>query len=223
MPWLDKYPEYKKFYEKAQMAGKMGYGERPAIVVVDMAQGWCDPASPMGADFTEVIGQIKRVLDVGRQISPKIPIIFTVMAYDPDFQELPETWRKRMLDLRQQVYGSHWVEIIPELERRKDEPLLVKKFASCFSATPLESWLISAKVDTLIITGCSTSACVHETCYDAGWLGFHPIVPEEAVGDRDPSLVVPFLVNMAVRWGEVEPIDEVLEYLKRIANRGSST
>lgn len=217
MRFLDSYPEYKEFYQKTKFAGRVGFGQRPAIVVIDMAYGWCDTSSPMGADLSSCIGGIRRVLDIGRQIKPRIPIVFTTMGYHPDFPEVSETMQRKLPILSQQVLGSRWVELVSEMERRQDEPLIVKKHPSCFTDTNLLELLISAKADTLIITGCSTSGCVHATCEDAARLGYHTIVVHEAVGDRDPSLAVPFLVDMDIRYGDVVSVDDVVEYLGRIA------
>ena len=217
MSFLDSYPEYKEFYEKRKFAGRVGFGERPAIVVIDMTRGQCDPSSPVGADLGSPLSQIRRILPVAREIGPKIPIIFTTVGYNADFSEVSEVMRKKLPVIAQLVLGSRWVELMPELERRQDEPLIVKKHSSCFRDTTFLELLISARVDTLIITGCSTSGCVRATCEDAFTLGFHAIVPHEAVGDRDQSLAVAALVDMDVRYGDVVSVEQVLKYLERIA------
>ena len=222
MAFLDDKPTYKEFYEKARFAGRVGFGERPAVVVIDMAHGWCDPASPMGADFSDCIAGIRTVLQAARQIKPRIPIIFTTMGYHPDFHEVSPTMRKKLPVLAQQVLGSRWVELVPELERQSDELLIVKKHPSCFTDTNFLELLISAKVDTLIITGCSTSGCVHATCEDAASLGYHTIVALEAVGDRDPSLALPFLIDMDVRYGDVVGVEDVIAYLGQVAKAGEA-
>lgn len=168
------------------------------------------------AHLSECLQGIKRILDVARKIRPRIPIIFSTMGFSPDFSEISEVWRKKMPILSQQVLGSRWVELVPELERQSDEPLIVKKHNSCFVHTSLLEMLISAKVDTVIITGCSTSGCVHATCEDAAHFGYHSIVVYDAVGDRDPSLAVPFLIDMDAKKGDVVSVDDVLEYLGRM-------
>jgi nicotinamidase-related amidase len=202
------------------MPGRVGYGERPAVLVIDMAKAWTDAESPMGTDMTDAIINIKKILDVARQPELKIPIFFSIMEYDPSLKGITEVHtRKRPHLTKQLVKGSPWLEIDPRLERRPDELLMVKEHGSCFTDTVLLRMMISNKCDTLIITGCSTSFCVMATCYDASTLGFHGIVPAEAVADRDPIMHKYMLLNLDWKVVDVDPLEKVLEYLSQLKNK----
>jgi maleamate amidohydrolase len=222
--WAEQHlpPEYQELAKKQHLPlpGRVGYGERPAVLVIDMAKAWTDPKSPMGADMSDCIANIKKILDVARQAQPKIPIFFTVMAYDPNLKGITEVHnRKRPHLAKQLTYGSPWIEIDPRLEKQPDELLMVKEHGTCLSDTVLLRMLISNKCDTLIITGCSTSFCVMATCYDTSLLGFHGIVPAEAVSDRDPIMHKYMLLNLDWKVVDVEPIENVLKYLARFKGK----
>ena len=107
------------------------------------------------------------------------------------------------------------MEIDPILSRQPDEFLLVKKHASCFMFTNLVEILTAAKVDTVIITGCSTSGCVLSTAIDCAAYAYHTIVVEEAVGDRDPTMGKYALLNMETRWADVVPVNKSIKYLSK--------
>lgn len=209
--------EAKAVNERIGWGKRMGFGERPALLVIDMAKAWCDPESPMGTDMSVPLANINKVLAVARQITPVIPIIFTVMWYVSAKEASPVMMKKRGEKNRMELLrpGSKWVEIDPVLNRRPDEFLLVKKHDSCFTFTNLSELLTLDKVDTVIITGCSTSGCVMATAIDSCAHGYHTIVVEEAVGDRDPSMAAFALLNIDLKHGDLVSVDEVIKYLAR--------
>ena len=97
---------------------------------------------------------------------------------------------------------------------RLSEPVLNKLFASGFFGTGLSSFLTAAGVDTLIVTGATTSGCVRATVVDALQYGFRPLVPREAVGDRNPEAHEANLYDIDAKYGDVVPAQEALEYLR---------
>ncbi len=222
--WAEEHlpPDYQELAKKRHlpMPGRVGYGERPAVLVIDMAKAWTDPASPMGTDMTDAIANINKILDIARQTEPRIPIFFSVMEYGPSLKGITEVHnRKRPHLAKQLTTGSPWLEIDPRLERRPDELLIKKEHGSCLTDTVLLRMLISNRCDTLIITGCSISFCVMATAYDAATLGFHGIIPAEAVADRDPIMGKYMLLNLDWKVVDVEPVAQVLKYLSRFKGR----
>ncbi len=199
-------------YVTRGLAGRMGFGERPAILVVDMINAFTDPRSPLSGPLDSQLKEIKRLLDAGRRRD--IPIIFSTVAYDPDLQEAG-LWVRKIRSLNVLVQGTEWVEVDPRLETRPNETLLVKKYASCFFGTDLASRLVSKRVDTLIITGCTTSGCVRASAVDSCSLGFHTIVPQEAVGDRAELPHWANLFDIEGKYGDVVGVDDVLDYLSK--------
>jgi len=209
-------PEYQEIAKQKHLPlpGRVGYGERPAILVIDMARAWTEAESPMGTDMTDTIINIKKILDIARQPGLDIPVFFSIMEYDPSLKGITKVHNSKRPHLAKQlVTGSPWLEIDSRLERRPNELLITKEHGSCFTDTVLLRMMISHKCDTLIITGCSTSFCVMDTCYDASTQGFHGIVPAEAVADRDPIMHKYMLLNLDWKVVDVEPIEKVLQYL----------
>lgn len=220
MTFLDRYPEIKAFYDqRGIMGGRCGYGDSPAIVVIDLARAWTDPASPIGSSLLqETVANTAALLDVARDANPAVPIYFTTMAYDPTLKDLPSVIRKKRRAPVDLIEGTKWVELDPLLRRRPEELLYVKRHASAFKGTTLLQQLIDSKRDTLIIVGCSITSCVHATAQDSIDLGFHTIVPIEAVGDRNPQLAEWMLIDIDLKLGDVVPSTEVIEYLQRFRN-----
>jgi nicotinamidase-related amidase len=204
-------------YLAAGFAGRVGWGDRPAILVIDMAGAWTTPSEQIGSDLGTVVVQIKRILDVARERG-NIPIYFTTMAYDAELKEIGEVVRRKTPHAELMVRGSERVQLIPELERRPSEPLIEKPRASAFFGTNLLSMLISERVDTTVIVGCSTSGCIRATAESAFNDNFHVIVPAEAVGDRSWSAHESALFDIDARMGDVMPVEEVLAHLRQPAN-----
>lgn len=207
-------PELGAFYEAAGFAGRVGWGERPALLVIDMAGAWTDPGEQIGTDLSAVEDATVRLLDVARRKG--LPVVFTTMSWDPSLAEIGEVVRRKTPHSEKMLHGSDRVALRPALERRPEEPLVVKPRASAFFGTNVEAMLTSAKADTTIVVGCSTSGCIRATAESAFNRGYHVIVPAEAVGDRSPSAHAANLFDIDARYGDVEPLDAVLEHLEAL-------
>jgi nicotinamidase-related amidase len=105
------------------------------------------------------------------------------------------------------------VGIDPRLERRPDEPVIVKPYPSCFFRTDLHERLRAAEVDTLIIAGCTTSVCVRATAIDAMQHGYRPILAAQAIGEFDPAIHAIHLRDLDARYADVTDVDDVLQQL----------
>lgn len=202
----------KRFYENAGFAGRVGWGERPAILVIDMAGAWADPNEQLGTDLASVSDNIVRILAAGREAG--VPIIFTTMAWDPSLSEIGEVVRRKTPHSERMLHGTDRVALRPEMGRRPNEALVVKPWASAFFGTYVDAMLISAKADTVIVVGCSTSGCIRATAESAFNRGFHVIVPAEAVGDRCASAHEANLFDIDARYGDVVSAKGVVERLQ---------
>jgi len=202
-----------KLYARRGFQTRIGFGKKPAVVVIDLALGWTDPKYPLGANLDSVIQNTKEVLEVAR--AKGIPRVFTTMAYDPSLEEA-DLFLKKIPALKSQVSGTDATKIDPRLEFQKGEIYLVKKWLSAFFGTNLNGYLTSQGVDTLIITGCSTSACVRATATDAIGSGFRPMVVKECVGDRASGPHEWNLFDIDAKMGDVVTKKQVLEYLKSL-------
>jgi nicotinamidase-related amidase len=199
-------------YRRAGFGGRVGWGKKAAVLVIDMAGTWTEPEAMIGSDLGHVAATIKSILDAARETN--VPIIFTTMAYDPSFSDVTKVSRLKTPHAEQMIRGEQSADIIPDLERRPNEALIEKPRASAFRNTNLVSILVDQGIDTVVVVGCSTSGCIRSTCESAVDLGFHAIVPAEAVGDRSSSAHASNLFDIDQRYADVVTVDEVLEHFR---------
>jgi maleamate amidohydrolase len=195
--------------------GRCGFSHRPALIVVDMTLGFTDPESPLGSDLEEPVANIQKLLEAARRA--EIPVVFTTIAYHESDKLTAAAFINKVSALLTLEAGSRWVDIDPRIAPREEEPVLNKLFASGFFGTGLSSALTAAGVDTLIVTGASTSGCVRATVVDALQYGFRPLVPRGAVGDRNPDAHEANLYDVDLKYGDVVSVEETLEYLEEIS------
>ena len=204
-------PELTEQYRQAGFGGRVGWGKKPALVVIDMAGAWTSSDEMPGSALSSVTDSVRSLLEVFRE--KNLPRYFTTMAYDETMTDVGAVAAKKTPHLLEMTRGSERVQLIPELERRADEPLIEKPRASSFFNTNLVSLLISAGVDTIVVTGCSTSGCVRATSESGVDFNFHVIVPQEAVGDRSESAHWAALFDIDNRYGDVVPLEDALQHL----------
>lgn len=197
-------------YAEAGFGNRLGFGRRPALVVIDFVTAYLRPGSPLYAGVEDAVPPARRVLDAAR--SACIPVLFTKVVYEPLGRDGGLFFRK-VRPLAQFVGESADGEIIPELAPVADEIVIRKQYASSFFGTSLDSTLRALGVDTVIMTGLSTSGCVRATAVDAIQLGFRPIVVADAVGDRDPRPHEASLFDLDAKYADVISSDEVIAHL----------
>src|SRR5438132_242916 len=201
--------------------GRAGFGQRPALVVVDVNVGFTDPASPLVCDLDSVVAAIRRLLGEARRAG--IPVVYTTVAYDEAGKAAAAAFIDKVPALLTLEAGSRWTEIDPRIAPEPDEPVLVKLFASAFFGTELAELLEEAECDTVIVTGASTSGCVRATVVDALQHGYRVVVPREAVGDRNAAAHEANLYDIDTKYGDVVALDDVLALLPRpFARRAKS-
>jgi nicotinamidase-related amidase len=179
-----------------------------------MTLGFTDPESPLACDLEGPVSEIQKLLKTAREA--EIPIIFTTVAYRESDKLTAAAFIDKVPALLTLEAGTRWAEIDPRIAPGETEPVLNKLFASGFFGTGLSSLLTAAGVDTLIITGASTSGCVRATAVDALQYGFRPVVPREAVGDRNPEAHEANLYDVDAKYGDVVAVQDALEYLQEI-------
>jgi len=183
-------------------------------VVIDMTLGFTDPQSPLACDLEGPVSEIQKLLEAARRA--EIPIVFTTVAYRESDKLTAATFIDKVPALLTLEAGTRWAEIDPRIAPEETEPVLNKLFASGFFGTGLSSLLTAAGVDTLIITGASTSGCVRATAVDALQYGFRPVVPGEAVGDRNPDAHKANLYDIDAKYGDVTSVRDTLDYLEAV-------
>jgi maleamate amidohydrolase len=200
--------------------GRAGFGRRPALLVIDVNVGFTDPQSPLACDLEGVVGAIQRLL--GETRAAGLPVIYTTVSYDEGDKLAAAVFIDKIPALLTLEAGSRWVAIDPRIAPLPDEPVLNKLFASAFFGTPLSSLLTAAGCDGVIVTGASTSGCVRATVVDALQHGYRPIVPREAVGDRNPAAHEANLYDIDAKYGDVVSVDEVVTHLEELAGTHAS-
>jgi nicotinamidase-related amidase len=195
--------------------GRAGFGRRPALLVIDVNVGFTDPASPLVCKLDGVVAAIARLLDEARRA--QIPVVYTTVSYTEGDKTAAAAFIDKVPALLTLEAGSRWVEIDPRIAPLPHEPVLNKLFASAFFGTALSSLLAAAGCDSVIVTGASTSGCVRATAVDALQHGYRPLVPREAVGDRNPAAHEANLYDIDAKYGDVVSVDEAVAHLAELA------
>ena len=191
--------------------GQLGFGRKPVLILIDLVLAYFDRDCDLWADCEDALASAIRLRDGARAAG--VPVIYTNVVYHPKALDGGRFFQKA-LPLRHFLRGSKWGEWAPGIEPGEDELVVSKQYASVFFGTSLASTLTSWGVDTVILTGVSTSGCVRASCVDANSHGFIPIIPREAVGDRHPAPHEANLFDMNAKYGDVVSEEETLAYLK---------
>ncbi|MFB6165041.1 MAG: isochorismatase family protein [Haloarculaceae archaeon] len=200
-------------YRAADMGEqRVGYGDWPGIVAVDLQYGETDENHPMGSDLSAVIEQNNRLVDAAHEKG--VPVFWTRVIYRHPEAADAGLWTEKVPLIAEWQPGTRWVEIDDRCHVTDGDHVLDKRHASSFHETELDSMLTAMGCDTVIVTGCSTSACVRSTVDDASAHGYHAIVPETCVGDRSDEQHEAHLWDLDRKFADVEPTVAVLEYLQ---------
>lgn len=202
-------------YKKKGLAGRVGFGKKPAMLVIDFTIGFTDPTSPLGSNLDQALEATNKLLEAAREKG--VPVFFTAVAYEEDLSD-GGLWIKKIPSLAILKSGSRFAELDPRLRRGPREQLILKKYASAFFGTHLASTLTSLGIDTLLIAGCTTSGCVRASVVDAIQYGFRSIVVREAVGDRSKPAHEANLFDIDGKYGDVVSLEEALRYLGSVTS-----
>lgn len=194
-------------YEEAGMGNAVGFGERPAVVVVDVQRAFTDPASPLGMDVDDEVAAIASLLDDAAAAA--VPIVTVRTEYTEGLEEAAYFAHKIESNDRL-LSGSPGVEL-DERIARADAKVVVKQQPSAFFGTELDTVLTYERVDTVVVTGLTTSGCIRATVVDACSHGYRVVVPEECVGDRLAEPHEANLFDMRSKYADVLPVAEVRE------------
>ncbi len=200
-------------YETRGFGGRQGAGERPAVVVVDLIEGFTNPASKLHCDTDAAVEATRRLLDAARAAGSAV--LFTTVCYADDDLDRAAHFIAKAPALATLTPDSPWVEVDARLARRPDEPVLAKLFASAFFGTDLDERLRAGGCDTLVVTGASTSGCVRATAVDALQYGYRVLVPREAVADRADEAHEASLRDIDAKYGDVVSVEEAIAAVSR--------
>jgi len=203
-----------EIYQRQGIGARMGFGRRPALLIIDFINGFNDADAFGGGNIQAAIDRTEILLARARHYA--LPVAYTTHVYAEDGSE-DGLFNLKMPRMREGLRrGSDAVRIVDQLAPRPGEKIVEKHYPSAFFSTDLAGWLAMKGVDTAIVTGCTTSGCVRATVVDAMGYGFRPMVPRECVGDRADGPHQANLFDMDQKYADVMTLDEVLAALDRL-------
>ena len=155
-----------------------GMGSHPALIVVDVVVGFTDPSCPLGSDAESVVYANVQLMNAFHQA--QLPVVLTTVIYRNDHEA--SVFRARIPALNLLTPESHWVKFDPRLPIAGDDLQLEKRHASSFHGTALDQWLTDRNVDSVVVTGLTTSGCVRATAVDGLQNNYRVVVPREEIG-----------------------------------------
>ena len=190
----------------------VGFGEKPAIVVVDFQAAEIDPEFPFGGRplIERGVQNTARLLAVARRCG--IPVANAYTAYTSE-RQMPY-WQ--VPAIRQHyIHGRPGTKLDARIYDPEYDILICKTGASIFFQTPVVSFLTKERVDTVVVTGCVTSGCIRASIIDCFQYGFRTIVPEDCVGDYDEREHQDNLRDTQRRYCDISSADEVISYFEQ--------
>ena len=205
-------------YRRQQFGQRTGLGRSPALLVVDFVNGFTDPEIFGGGNIPEAVAATAPLLAFAR--AQGMPVVFTRIVYAADGSDLSLWCQKvpRLRDLTEDAPASH---VVSSLAPEPGEIVIRKTQASAFFGTPLAACLVARGVDSLIVTGCTTSGCVRATVIDAMSMNYRTVVVTDCVGDRalDPHRAN--LFDMGQKYSDLMSAAEIIADLsQRAEGRG---
>ena len=208
---------------RGRFGRRMGFGVRPAVVVIDAQKYMVGEAggdenwpSSCGNIGRKAVGEIARIVETAQ--AAKVPCFFSLFELDPKGRDIGVYARKRDL-----LESDHWclagstgAQMVSELKPGDQDIVFVKKKPSGFHGTPLLGYLLDRQIDTVIIVGGATSNCIRATVFDASSYNLRTIVVQEAVFDRIPISHAISLFDMDRQFADVVTMQEALKYLGNV-------
>ncbi len=190
--------------------GSISFGKSPALVIVDVVMAYLDPISPLYAGVEDALASNMRLASAAREAD--IPVIYTNVSFAKGGADGGLFYRK-VPALKAFEAGSPLGVFPPSLQPQPGDLIITKRYASAFFATHLASTLTATGIDTVIVTGFSTSGCVRATALDALQHGFAPFVVRDACGDRHPGPHEANLLDLQAKYAEVITEAQALSHL----------
>lgn len=202
--------DLKDDYARAGFDGHLPFGRRPAVLIIDVCRAYLDPESPLYAGLEEALAANVTLAAAGRAAGA--PVIFTKVAYTTGGIDGGLFYRK-VPALAAFLDDNPLGDFDDALRPAPEDLVVTKQYASAFFGTSLAASLTAMGIDTLLITGFSTSGCVRASALDALQHGFIPYVVREACGDRAPGPHDANLFDLQAKYAEVVTLAEATALL----------
>lgn len=194
-------------------SGRVGWGRRPAVLVIDLVRGYTEPGGPFELpEPGPAVAAAGELVATARTAGH--PVVWTVVRYARGCAD-GGLFVRKVPALAAFADGAEggWGEIAPPLEPAPGEPVVAKQYASAFFGTSLASTLHAYGVDTVVIAGVSTSGCVRASATDALGHGLRPQVVRDACADRTRDLHEHNLADLDAKYADVTSLPEALAHL----------
>lgn len=200
-------------YKKAGYATEpMGWGNKPALLVVDFQKGFTYAEALAGGDMTAEVEKTAILMEEARK--KNIKIFLSYVGYRNDWADLG-TWVAKSAALNQYTREDNWYcEMDERLGIKEQDIVFEKHAASCFSGTNLINMLIPMQIDTLIVAGCVTAGCVYATVAEAMGYGYRVILAEDCITDRSKETHDMFMWNMGQKYGDKMDSGDVIKKIQ---------
>lgn len=202
---------YKKAYDN-----RVGFGQRPALLLIDFCQAYFEPGNALYSEVEDALESALRVRAAAR--AARVPVVLTNVVYHPSGIDGGRFFEKAM-PLKNFTCGNPMGAWGPGLAPFDDELVVSKQYPSAFFGTSLASTLTAAGIDSVILTGLTTSGCVRASCVDAMSHGFRTAVVAEACGDRHAAPHEANLFDMNAKYADVVSEAEVVAFLEGLKRR----
>ncbi len=196
---------YRKAYDN-----RVGFGSRPALILIDFCQAYFEPGNALYSEVDTALESALRLRAAARAAA--VPVVLTNVVYHPTGFDGGRFYEKAT-PLKNFLKGSPMGAFGPGLEPFDDELVLSKQYPSAFFGTSLASTLTAAGIDSVILTGLTTSGCVRASCVDAMSHGFRTAVVAEACGDRHAAPHEANLFDMNAKYADVVSEEEALVFI----------
>lgn len=200
-----------EIFRTQQFGKRMGFGQRPGVLVVDFTVGFNDPEAFGGGNISAAVTRTVDLLEVARRL--ELPIAHTRIVYADDGSDAGVHCLK-VPKLKTLTENSPLGQFVPAVAPRPGEIVVRKRLPSAFFETGLHGILHARGIDTLIIAGCTTSGCVRASTLDAMCHGFRPIVALDCVGDRALGPHEASLFDLDKKYADVLMLDDIVKHLE---------
>ena len=199
-----------EIYQRQGFGNSSGIGRRPALLIIDFVNGFANPDQFGGGNIGEAIENTRGLLAEARALG--LPIAYTRVVYADDGSDAGVFTLKApaLTQLTEEAFAS---QVVEELEPWDGEYIVRKTQPSAFFGTNLAAWFISKGVDTVIVTGCTTSGCVRASVIDSMSYNFRTVVASDCVGDRALGPHDANLFDMEQKYADLMTSSEILAVL----------
>lgn len=202
--------EIQQLFTREGFSGRLGFGKKPVLLLRDLVVAFMDPNSRLAIEQEGQIEACKELIELC--VEKDIPVVFTRTVYEPG-NAASEMWAKKFTSLNV-LNEERWIDIHPELASYPFTMVIDTPYVTDFFKSPMDEFLTTREVDTIILAGVTTSGSIRANAVDAIQRGFRVIIPQEAVGDRNQSLQTTTLLDLNGRYADVMNVSQVVNYLQ---------